>query len=254
MSKKKIATVVKIWKDEPRAGTKIIADGFNREHEYVLRLVQKHESHFLEFEINTPFLERSIPRQRVNTNKRGQPVNEYLLNEDQALFLGTLLRNSPKVIEFKKRLIKEFRKVRNQLQNLKAHHQDPEYIEARARGKMIRRDATAAMKEFIDYAESQGSTHAAKYYMIYTNMMNSCLFIVQGSFKNLREVMNIDQLMVVATVEKIMDNALREAMQENMYYKDIFQHVKKKILQFAEMYGKTEIISKQLTQQKVLNM
>ena len=86
MSKKKIATVVKIWKDEPRAGTKIIADGFNREHEYVLRLVQKHESHFLEFEINTPFLERSIPRQRVNTNKRGQPVNEYLLNEDQALF------------------------------------------------------------------------------------------------------------------------------------------------------------------------
>lgn len=45
----------------------------------------------------------------------GRPETYYLLNEQQATLLFTFMRNSPKVIEFKKRLVKAFFAMRNEL-------------------------------------------------------------------------------------------------------------------------------------------
>ncbi len=243
--------IVTIHNDEPRAGTHIIAEGFGRKHKTILNLIEKYQCDFFDFESHLSKVKKNdsdtsfskgLIRQRVKTGKKGQPVFEYLLNEDQAMFLGTLLRNSEVVVQFKKNLIKEFSKVRKQLQSLQSSKQDPQYQVTRAKGKLIRREATDTIKSFVAYAESCGSTHADKYYMILSTMVNSTLFVVNGKFKNMRESMSTRQLMTVATVEQIVDRALQDGMNERLHYKEIFKLAKSRVVQFASLYGKTEVI------------
>lgn len=52
----------------------------------------------------------STPYQAESTG--GRPEEYYLLNEEQATFLITLLKNTEKVVEFKANLVSEFYKMR----------------------------------------------------------------------------------------------------------------------------------------------
>ena len=38
---------IEIWEDEPRAGTSLIAKGFDRNHKKVLELIRKYENDFM---------------------------------------------------------------------------------------------------------------------------------------------------------------------------------------------------------------
>jgi len=227
--------IVKIHNDEPRAGTKIIADGFDRKHKNIVELIEKHRIDFEDF--------GGLKRQKLRSTG-GRKIEEFLLNEDQAMFLGALLRNSEIVVKFKKNLVKEFSKVRKQLLNLQSSKQDQTYQLTRSKGKLVRRETTDTMKAFVQYATSRGSTQAFRYYNTLTTMVNSALFVVEGKFKNLRESMSTKQLMTVATVEQIVDRALQEGMSDNLQYRDIFQLAKSRVIQFAALYGKTDVIEK----------
>lgn len=46
----------------------------------------------------------------------GNPQKYCYLNEDQCLFLGTLSKNTPKVVEFKRKLVATFSQARRSLQ------------------------------------------------------------------------------------------------------------------------------------------
>jgi len=52
----------------------------------------------------------------LKTNSGVQNTKIYKLNEEQATFLITLMRNTPKVVLFKKNLVKQFYNMRQQLQ------------------------------------------------------------------------------------------------------------------------------------------
>ena len=172
----------------------------------------------------------------------GRPVIEYLLNEDQALFLGTLFRNNEKVVLFKKTVIRELRRMKEALLSAKTQHSDINWIETRNQGKTQRLEATNTIKEFIEYAEKQGSKNANYYYTNITRMMNNTLFIVTGKFKSLRNFLTPRQLMVISAAEGIIDKTLRDNMNRNIYYKDIYKLVKKNIMLFAELHGQSEVI------------
>lgn len=49
------------------------------------------------------------------SNKAGRPQKEYLFNQDQAMFIGTLASNTAKVVEFKKALVEAFSTKSNNL-------------------------------------------------------------------------------------------------------------------------------------------
>jgi len=72
------------------------------------------------------------------------------------------------------------------------------------------------------------------------------MFIVQGKFKNVRELMTTQQLMTVSSAEQIIDRGLRDGMSRKKYYKDIYKDVRAKVELFADLHGQSEVISKQL--------
>ena len=234
----KLKEMIVIQNDEPVAGTWLIAQGFGREHKIVLKLIKKYQDNFENF---------GTLKTRKFKSTGGRPVEEYLLTESQAAFLGTLFRNNEKVIKFKEKLIKEFFRMKTAILRAKAQHIDTSWIEAREDGKAKRLEATDRMKEFKLYAEMQGSKHADKYYMNISKMMNGTLFVVEGKFKNLRDLLTRRQLMTVGAAEQIIDKALKDGMKRNIYYKNIYKLIKERVELFAELHGQSEVISKQLS-------
>jgi len=230
------ANVVSLHNGEGRAGTFLISKGFKRSHDQIKRLVRKYEQDFLEFG----------PLHLSKVRSKGRPVEELLLNEDQTLFLGTLLRNSDPVIEFKKRLVKLFSECRKKLLELENHKQTEKYQITRDAGKILRIEATDTMKEFVEYARYQGSKNPENYYMLFTKMVNGLLFIVEGKFKNLREVMTTQQLMTTGTAEQVITKGITEGMKNKVFYKDVYIDVKSRVMAFAGLTGQSKVIEDHL--------
>lgn len=105
-------TIVALSDDgELRASTDVIADGMHQQHASVIKLVRRHQLRLnamgrVGFEIQ-PF----------ETNGGIQNREVASLNERQAAFLISLMKNSAKVVEFKFDLINEFYRMREALQN-----------------------------------------------------------------------------------------------------------------------------------------
>lgn len=233
--------IVSLHDDEPRAGTFLISQGFNREHNEVLRLINKHQERFFRLENNKSFSKRFIVH-KVPSKTAGRPVEEYLLNEQQTIFLGSIFRNTDLVLDFKERLANDFVHIKKSLSALREHKHNPSYQITRDAGKLVRKQTTDEMQRFVEYAESQGSNNAYRYYTLITKMMNGLLFIVEGKYKNLREVMSTQQLMTVSSAEQIIDRGLRNGINKKMFYKEIYKDVKSKVMIFAELHGQSHVI------------
>lgn len=232
--------LVVIHNDVPIVGTFLIAKGLERNHKNLIKTIERCKEDFEDF---------GDLKSLKSKSTGGRPAQEYLLNEQQTTLLITFLRNlktDDKVKTFKKKLVKEFFRMRQILDNVKAQHKDINWIETRQEGKEVRLIATDAMKGFESYAYGQGSEHANKYYMDITKMMNATLFIIEGKFKNLRELMTSKQLIIIAGAEYVIDKALKDGMKDKMFYKDIYKLVKERVQTFADLHGQSEIIAKQL--------
>ena len=89
----------------------------------------------------------------------------------------------------------------------------------RAEGKMIRKVETDAIKEFIEYAKSNGSQSGERYYAIITKATNSILGISAGE----RDSLTAIQLEHLAMVERVIASALIQGIEKEMNYKDIYK-------------------------------
>jgi len=214
---------VELWEDVARAGSYLLAQGLDREHDNVRKLIEKYREDFEDF---------SDLKRRKLKSTGGRAANEYMLDEDQFMFLGTLLRNNKKVVAFKKA----------ENESLQQHKQQPKYQITRDAGKVVRKQTTDAMKDFTEYAKTQGSKSPGMYYVNITKMVNGMLFIVEGKFKNLREMMTTQQLMTVSSAEQIIDRGLKDGMSRKKFYKEIYKDVKSRVFQFSELHGKSEVI------------
>jgi len=95
--------------------SRIIAEELGIQHDNLMETIRKHqpniEDHFGMVTFETLPLEVSP----FETDKGGRPKRVAYLTEDQAIFVGTLSRNSQTVIEFKAKLVKSFQTVRQPL-------------------------------------------------------------------------------------------------------------------------------------------
>lgn len=233
-------TEVEFYEDDVRTGTSLLAQGLGREHYILVELIKKYQSDFEDFS--------SLKRRKLKSTG-GRAANEYMLDIDQFMFLGTLLRNSKKVVPFKKAIIQQFKKARLKLEQLEQHKQQPQYQITRDAGKIVRKQTTDVMQNFVKYAERQGSKNAEMYYSNITRMLNGLLFIVEGKYKNLRKVLTIQQLMTVSSAEQIIDRGLKDGMSRKKFYKEIYKDVRNKVKLFAELHGKSEVIAAQFPPQ-----
>lgn len=237
---------VEVYNNESRAGTFIVSQGFERDHYDVVKLIKKYKERFLR--LNNKLTSNQFIKRKVPTKKAGRPVEEIMLNEQQTIFLGTLFRNTEKVLDFKECLAGEFVKCREQLAKALNQKHDPQWNQARLTSKTLRLLETGAIQEFIAYSKEQGGTPAGcdKYYSNFTQMMNTLLFICEGKFKSLRDVLTTEQLFTVGSAKQIIGKSLREDMKNNVFYKEIYKNAKKRVELFAELHGQSEVLSKQM--------
>ena len=242
--------LVQPYFNEARANSRLIAEGFGISHRSVVNLIQKYNTEFLElgklpsekWKRKETYLGNLTTEIKNKNIKPGPQEVAYYLNEDQATFIGTLTKNSTISVAFKLQLVKEYSKCKKLLNSIKGQQTDLEWLEKRTLGKERRKEETAVIQEFVDYAKAQGSKNADNYFTSITKMQNAALFCVAGKFKNLRDVMTTQQLMDIGVADKIISKSLRKGMDAEMNYHDVFALAKADTLAFAALFGKTEIV------------
>lgn len=223
--------LVMIVEDVPVVSTLDMWEGLGVEHSAILKMVRKYEAKFQAI--------RTFGFEIRKTS--GRPTAFCHLDEEQATFLITLMKNSEVVVEFKFRLTRDFFKAKRILVDLASQRQNAEWLETRNSGKIKRRVETDTIQKFVEYAISQGSQNAERYYANISKMQNKALFFVEQKFSNIREILNLHQLSIVICADEIVTKALEDGMSRFLDYKDIYQLTKIRVESFAELHGKTLI-------------
>lgn len=221
---------------EARVSTFDIFSGFGYpEHRSFKRRIKEHEESFLKYG-------ELLEAQNCALNrKRGGQEKSYLLNEEQFMLLVTIAKTTPESIELKMRIINEFMRMRKQLAKMAV--KSPDWQQVRKDGKAVYHQKTNVIKTFVEYATEQGSQSAKMYYTNLAKMENQALFLVEQKFPNLREILNIKQLMQVATADQIVEKALQDGMEQKLPYKEIYQLAKERVIQFSNIIGKSQVIA-----------
>lgn len=223
--------------DTPLTTSEIISFHTDVRHESIFRMIKKYEDDLNEFGVIGFEIEK--PKKG---SKGGQPKKYAYLNEEQTSLIIMYLKNTEKVRYFKKTINRQFHQMRKWILEQKTKKQNQQYIETRNQSKIGRRQETDIIKIFVEYAKKQGSKSADKYYMIISKMENAAFFILQEKFKNVREILNMGQLNKIIFADMIVRQAIIEGMEKEMFYKDIFQLAKNRVIQASDSVGMKEIL------------
>lgn len=106
-----MSALVLLHHNEPMTTSETLAEGVAISHKSVLQLLRKYVADLSEWG-EVAF--------QMRLNPQGSPTEFAYLNEGQAMFLLTLMRNSPVVVAFKKALVKAFLELRDRVAVLPA--------------------------------------------------------------------------------------------------------------------------------------
>lgn len=191
-----------------------IADGIDRKHSSVAKTIKRYAKHLREL---------GKVGLVVQASESGQKQNVYFLNEMHAVFLLTLMDNSPKVIEFKKQLAQQFVKMRRFI----LERQSSEWQQSRLTGKQTRKDETdIILTKLIPLAESQGSKNSEKLYVTYSKLVNYVLGIDAGQ----RDSLPLSYIDAIKFLERAIENIISIEVDKGTHYKEIYQICKAKCL------------------------
>ena len=137
-------------KATPFTTSEVVARFAGVQHESVQRMCAKYKTDLEEFG-KVGFEIRPLPE-----SKTGQSAKVYHLNEGQAVLILAYLRNTPQVREFKKRLVKEFQRMKAELTRREIN---------RAKLLPARRTLTDAVRDCLP-----DTPHKFRWYKIYTNL------------------------------------------------------------------------------------
>ena len=205
-------------KGEQRISSELIADSIGTTYKSTNNLILKHKERLETFGL--------LPFQK---DAKGNKIPAYL-NEDQAIFLVTLSKNTELVVEFKHRLVTAFSNLRRKQVIADANHAKVGWQERRELGKLTRHTQTDVIQAFLDYACKQGSTnYPLRGYSIITTMVNNALQLDD------RETASEEQLHLVATAELLVAKTLIEGMNVGLAYKNIYQRCRAKVHDLADL-------------------
>lgn len=210
--------LVEVRQDEVFTNSKVVAEGTNNQHESIVAVIQKYEKDIADFgKLEFSDLKSGNP-------KGGRPERIYYLNEEQATFVITLLRNSKVVVKFKKELVRQFYAMRRFL----IERQSKLWNDTRLANKENRLKETDVIKLLIDYAKEQGSTHSDKLYLTYTKLAKT---VIGGN----RDDLTASEINNLTLVESIILQTIKIDMSMGIHYKDIYKDCKDRINQFMDI-------------------
>jgi len=123
--------------EESKLSTYQIAQGFNRRHEQVVRLIRKYKKAFREFGTLSP---------SASVYGRGRPLEGFCLNYGQVMFLSSLLKTSPAALRFKKILCKSFQEHSGLLVKIKIALQNFDFGDVECRYVYAAQDENGNLK------------------------------------------------------------------------------------------------------------
>ena len=177
--------------DTPLTTSLIVAEGTGNQHESIIRLINEHKAHFERWgQIYFTDLKSGNPQ-------GGRPTKVALLNEQQATFLITLLRNNETVLELKSELVDRFCKMREILLN----HQNAQWQEIRSETKRGYKTLSAAVHELYEFAVAHGCKASERvFYMNFAKLLNKTLGINSGTRDDLAawQLYEIEKLQFIA--------------------------------------------------------
>lgn len=106
-----------------------------------------------------------------------------------------------------------------------ASEKDEKWLGIRKETKQVRKEETDMIQKFVDYAISQGSTHAKRYYEHLTNLANNRCGIEAGE----RDKADQKTLLRLKSLETLIEMRLETLMNNNVPYKDVFIDVRNMI-------------------------
>lgn len=214
-------TLVKFIGNDVFTDSMVIAEGTGNQHESVVSLIKTYWKKLERFGfIRFTDLKSGNPR-------GGRPTRIYQLNEPQATLLVTFLDNNEIVVDFKTELVRQFYEMRRLLME----RQSPHWQETRLESKKNRRMETDEIKLLVEYAKTHGSKNAEKYYMTFSKLANKAVGIPADS----RDSLTTSQLNNLILIEHIIGEVIKEGIQGEMYYKDIYKACKAQIEQFKKV-------------------
>lgn len=194
--------------------SEIIATNVLIKHHIVKNLIKKYISDFEEF---------GKVRYIIDNDKR-----VYLLNELQATFLITLLKNSARVVQFKKELVKQFYKMKEEIVSKRSVL--PTY-------QIERKGMTDAIKELPE------TPHKKFKYKIYTDMIYKAvsgktakaLKEIRGYKKDAKpqEYLTAEELKKVANLENRVTVLIESGLEYDEIKKIVNQKLCEKVLRLA---------------------
>lgn len=204
----------------------IIAEGTQNQHESIIRLINEHK---IRFERWGQIHFTDLKSGNKNGDMRGRPTKVALLNEQQATFLITLLRNTDTVLDFKSELVDQFYKMREILLN----RQNEQWREIRAAGKVSNRELCDVIHDvIIPLAREQGSTAPDKvFYMNYQKAINKAA----GIKPNSRDELPITQLYEVEKLQRIAEVAIKGLAARGDGYKQIYSGTNQSMQNYSRL-------------------
>lgn len=199
--------------------SKIISDGVGIKHHSIQQLIAKYENDISEFG-QLAFEMRPVKYSRGTNFEK-----IYFLNEEQATFIITLMRNNKTVVAFKKELVRQFYLMRQFI----FERQSKNWIQTREQGKLTRKAEMDVLKSLVEYAKLQGSEHSDKMYITYTKLANK-ICGVSG-----RDNATAQQLSNLTVAENIILHCIQAGIDENKHYKDIYKDCKKRLEMFKDI-------------------
>lgn len=202
--------LVQLSKNEAVCSSLDVAKKFGKRHDNVIRLIggllKNEETH------------KMFKATHYVEEQNGQTYQMYLMNRDgfSLLVMGFTGKSA---LEWKLKYIEAF----NKMESIIREKSTQMWISAREAGKLTRKSETDVIKELIEYAKSQGSSHSDKLYIVYSNLANK-----MAGVKN-RDEATVQQLGRLDMAEQIILCMIREGMAVGLGYKEIYQNCKERL-------------------------
>jgi len=218
--------LVQVKHNKVFATTNTIAEEFGIAHREIRRKLG-----ILAVEISpSAFNEMFTESLYLNSKKR--EYKNYHMTRKGYMFLVMNI-STKKAHKKKLAFIDAFDMMEDAIRNSLTNKSDVEWSETRLIGKTARLYETDVIKDFVEYATKQGSKNAKFYYKHLTNASYKALGLMALKHPTLRSTMNLYQLSELMLAERLAANKLKEYMELERNYKDIYQSVKDDLVTFA---------------------
>lgn len=232
--------LVEVKNGEVFCDSQMVAEKFDRKHAYVRECIEKlikEESKWEGRKKSTLTSElKDIPPlnfSEIEREYRGQKFTVYLMDQESFSMLVSRFTGA-KAHEWMRRFNAAFYAMEQRLITEETNKKNATWVGQREQGKLVRLTAMDTVKDFTEYAKSQGSQNAQFYYKHITQACYKCLQLIEAKRPKLRDTLDMLQLNQLMIAEVVAERSIRKHMAEGEHYKTIFTLVKQDLERFAD--------------------